>query len=139
MRKLLLLLCVAALGPALSASPQPLPRESLLDTLKTQLTAIRAGERTAGPAISRPDLSPLIGARRSDVSAALGIPDFCRGSPSNKCADARKWDFFYFKHPPKALNNGNTVEIQLTLGGWALVFDFDSANEVSEANWVRQE
>ena len=140
MRRPPALVCLLMIASGHSMASPPHARNALLDALGSQLITIRASVRVADPSIPRPGLTPLIGARRSDISASLGAPDFCGGAPADKCIDVRKWEFFYFKAPPRISNHGATAAIEVTGGGgWSLVLGFDAGGVVNKAQWVRQQ
>jgi hypothetical protein len=70
---------------------------------------------------AREDLTPLIGADRTQVIAALGEPSACEERAATTCQPSSKHEYFFF---PKHIDWGVVLELH-----------FDARARVSRAEW----
>jgi hypothetical protein len=111
----------------------------VLQRLRTELVHIRTTAAIESSGLQRPDLTPLVGLRRTQIAGTLGAPDFCRPPSDNACGDSMHWAYFFYRSQPtsRAVPGGMT-EVMIPMGGWAVEVDFSDQGVVTAASWVQQ-
>lgn len=119
------LLCIlTVLLSATSALGETLEASKLLQSLASQLAAIRSMPVGSYPtSFSRPSLSPLKDLLKTDIEAQLGSPD-----DSTNREGHREITYFFF-NPKSGMRGG---------GGYALIIELDSDFRVTNARWQPQ-
>jgi hypothetical protein len=132
-------LIVAIVMAAPRAQAAASAAEQLLLRLHAQLGQIRSTPSLGSAPLQRPQLTPLLGARRSELARSLGAPDWCRPPSDDACSHSRHWTYFFYRWQPssRAASEGIT-EVTMPTAGWAVEVDFTGQSLVAAASWVQQ-
>ena len=102
------------------------PATGVMASLRQEHDRIRSANSTRPVGLSTtPDVSSLVGKRRSDILVGLGEPDACPAHDHGGCAAVGEWLYLFYKLPAGWRG-----------GGPELHLNFDAAQRCLRAEWV---